>query len=300
MISQSSVWKVEPDLCVNFGGNNVQRVVLQEIFVISDSLDCTLDLVEKVLGSGEEYQAKKINALSNEVYLPDDLKEPDREESFILLSSIGSPVKLYKLTVKIVDEEKPIEIFAVADNAKVASGLVSQSFSDGALVTGIEILSQRVYQDNLSYSAQKREPLETSSNQGLWMRSLSKEEQNHPILQDKEPWFRILKSHGGTQWGSRYANVLSDLGINTVSDLALNIMVLKLEALKPQRFGIPFRFVNKTPDGKSLEIKSAFGGYGWFGVLRTLQTRGFQWRDYVINKDKLDFYQENQDPKDRI
>jgi hypothetical protein len=116
---------------------------------------------------------------------------------------------------------------------------------------------------------------------------LSAEDTSHPILQQTESWKTAMPGNYGASWKSKYTNALARVGIYTVSDLARVIMTLKFEIIHIEDGYAYLRFSHQGPDGKRVK-PSRFGKWGWHLVLRTLEQRGFEWREHVLNHDLLE------------
>lgn len=295
MNKQIKLWKVQPSLIVDFGSKLPEQVDLQDMYIAASSCENTISLVNSLIIGNKVCQSfiRAIYSLSDDLCLGNHLKEMSDQNDNALALLNGEPARLYKIILKEEGLESSLVEYAISDSMAHAVENVSLTISGGAAVDGCEMLSRKVFFDRNSPIVEFDTKADLPESENSLLMLLGSEEQNHPILQNQTQWFRIIDTLGGKTWGQRYINALSNLGIKTVSDLALSIMALKLEALKPQRFGIPFRFVNKMPNGESLTIKSDFGGYAWEGVLKKLSEFGFQWREYVTNKDQLAFYEES-------
>ena len=116
---------------------------------------------------------------------------------------------------------------------------------------------------------------------------LSAEDLTHPILEETESWKTAMPDDYSARWKSMYTKALTGVGIHTVSDLARTIMALKLEIIWIDDGYAHLRFSHQGPDGKMVK-PSHFAKWGWHLALRTLEQRGFEWRDHVVNHDLLE------------
>jgi len=118
---------------------------------------------------------------------------------------------------------------------------------------------------------------------------LAPEYRDHSILKDKTTWHDIYKATGlNPIWTGRYRNELASAHIRTVEDFALFIMVFGLEFRYKYVWGNVFRFHKTTPDGQEVTLKTkSFGGWAWSTALSELEKRGFNWREFVVNRDKF-------------
>ena len=118
---------------------------------------------------------------------------------------------------------------------------------------------------------------------------LTEEQRAHSILQDDTSWYSIYKTAGLNRiWTSRYRNELASVGIETVADFALFIMVLGLRFWYAYDWGNCFLFARSTSDGQEVKLQTkSFGGWAWDTTLGELKTRGFDWEAFVVNPDEL-------------